>query len=145
MQEQSEVSKKTITNTKEFSVDELNKALFDFEDLMERCLTPFYVMGDSGMGIKEGFLLRGDKVEVGVKASELTDMVLSTIETYKVVKLDKEQKKWTYYVDEVPVEVTIIHRDYNFFKHPESKFYWGGNYLLPNPYDKYYKSRFIIK
>ena len=146
MSKQLEVSNETKTvNTKEFSVDELNKALFDFEDLMERCMTPFFLLGDTGKDIIDGFLLRGSKVEVGFKAGELTEMVLSTIETYKGIKLDKNQGKWTYFVDEVPVEVTIITKKYKFFEFPNTIFYWGGDYKLPNPYDNYYKSRYIIK
>lgn len=146
MQEQSEVSKETkTTNTKVFSIDELNKALFDFEDLMERCQTPFFLIGDSGKDVLDGFLLRGNKVEVAFKASQLTDMVISTINTYKGVTLTRDTGKWTYFVDEVPVEVTIITKKYKFFENPDSIFYWGENYWLPNPYAKYYKSRYIIK
>jgi hypothetical protein len=146
MLKQSEVSKEIKTvSTKEFSIDELNKALFDFEDLMERCQTPFFLIGDTGKGILDGFLLRGDKVEVAFKASQLTDMVISTIDTYKGVKLSRETGKWTYFVDEVPVEVTIITKKYKFFENPDSTFYFGENYWLPNPYTKYYKSRYLIK
>ena len=148
MQKQSEVSNETTTNIKDskvFSIDELNKALFDFEDLMERCLTPFLLLGDTAKDIIDGFMLRGDKVEVGVETKYLTPEVLSTIEVYKGIKLDKEQGKWEYMVDDVPVVVKLINKKYKFLDNPNTMFYWGGDYRFPNPFDTYYKSRFLIK
>ena len=141
-----EVNSKEKAITKVFSVDELNKALFDFEDLMERCLTPFMILDETANCLNDrGRLLDGDRVSVGVEVRYLTPEVLSTIETYKGVKLDKEQKSWMYMVDEVPVVVKLIHRKYKFFENPDRKFYFGGDYLCPNPFDRYYKSRFIIQ
>lgn len=141
-----EVNSKEKDTTKVFSVDELNKALFDFEDLMERCLAPFLVLDETANCLNDrGRLLEGDRVSVGIEVKNLTPEVLSTIETYKGVKLDKEQKSWTYMVDEVPVVVKLIHRKYKFFDNPDKKFYFGGDYLCPNPFDNYYKARFIIQ
>lgn len=140
---ESSIAPKVIT--KEFSIDELNKALFDFETLMERCLVPFLLLGQTAWDIESGFQLTGDKVEVGVQTKYLTPEVLSTIKTYKNTQLDKTVKSWTYLVDGVPVRVKLIHRNYKFFKHPEMKFYWGGDYQLPNPMADYWKSRFIVQ
>lgn len=146
MLKQSEVSNETKTaNTKVFSVDELNQALFDFEDLMGRCLSPFFLLGDTAKDILDGFTLKGNKVEVGVETKYLTPEVLSTIKTYKGVDLDKNQGKWEYMFGEIPVEVKIISRKYKFFEFPNSVFYWGENYWTPNPFATYYKSRYLIK
>ena len=137
---------KDENNTKEYSVDALNKALFDFEDLMERSLCPFLVLGGTAIDIKEGFKLRGNKVEVGVRSLCLTDMVLSTIKTYKGLDVDRDNdKEINYEVDGVPVTCKIIHRKYKFFENPQMVFYWGGDYQLPNPMVDYLKARYIIK
>lgn len=144
MEEQSEILVEKIVSTKEFKVEELNKALFDFEDLMERCLSPFLLLGSTAKDIKDGFMLRGNKVEVGIQEQDITPEMISTIETYKGDTISRGMKKWTYLVDEVPVEVKIIKRKYSFFKNPEMIFYWGGDYQLPNPMTDYMKAQYVI-
>lgn len=140
-----EVNSQMKDSTKEFSVDKLNKALFDFEDLMERCLSSFLVLGQTAWDISTGLGLTGDKVEVGIQTKYLTPEVLSTIKTYKGIDLDKDMGLWEYEVDGVPVRVKLIKRKYKFFANPEMKFYWGGDYQLPNPMGDYWKSRFIVR
>jgi hypothetical protein len=141
-----EESIQTENITKEFSVDALNKALFDFEDIMERAMCPFLVLGQTAIDIKDGFKLRGSKVEVGVKSLCLTKMVLSTIKTYKGIDVDRDNdKEITYEVDGVPVICKIIRKKWKFLENPQMVFYWGGDYQLPNPMSEYLKARYIIK
>jgi len=145
MQEQKENLQSQMAITKEFSVDQLNKALFDFEDVMERAMCPFLVLGGSAIDLHDKYNLRGDKVEVGIKALCLTDMVISTLKTYRDLDIKKEDKGFSYEVDGVPVEVKIIHKKYKFFENPQMVFYWGGDYQLPNSMVDYLKARHIIQ
>lgn len=146
MQKPKDQSEKMMDTTKEFSIDELNKALFDFEDVMERAMCPFLLLGQTAWDVKSGYMLTGDKVEVGIIKLCLTDMVKDTIKTYRGLDIDKENdKSFTYEVDKVPVVCKIIRNKYKFFKNPETVFYWGGDYQLPNPMVDYWKSRFVIK
>ena len=145
MPKQSGISTVPKGSTKEFSVDELNKALFDFEDVMERAMCPFLLLGQTAWDVKSGYMLRGDKVEVGIQIKYLTPEVLSVIKSYKNTDLDLHVKRWTYLVEGVPIIVSLIKRNYKFFKNPETKIYWGGDYKLPNSMVDYWKARFIIR
>lgn len=145
MQEQNENLTSQTATTKEFSVDQLNKALFDFEDVMERAMCPFLVLGGTAIDLKDKYNLRGNKVEVGVRSLCLTKMVLSTIKTYRNLDVHKTDKEFSYEVDGVPVVCKIIHRKYKFFENPQMVFYWGGDYQLPNSMADYIKARYLIQ
>ena len=138
----------TTPKTMSFSIDELNEALFDFETLMERCASPFLLLKETARSVRKDSQLQGDKVYVGVKRSQVTPEFLSTINTYLIDKNDTYQetpKGFNYQFKGVPVEVTIIERSYGFTNNPESVYYWGENYLVPNPLEKYLKAQFIVR
>jgi hypothetical protein len=126
-----------------FSKDQLDKALYDFEDLMERCLCPFILLGKTARNIVDGKWLGGDKIEVGVERKYLTREALSTLKTF--LKKKNLLKGFTYKAGEVPVKVKVINRKYKFFKNKQSKFYMGGMFLVANPFEPYWKSRNIVR
>lgn len=139
---------KDIQTKKSLSINELNEALFDFEGLMERSQTPFYLLKETGRSIKKELQLQGDKVYVGVRKLQVTPLFLSVLKEYVIdVNPTYEETKtgFKYEYKGVPVEVTYITRKYHFISHPDSVYYWGESYLLPNPFDTYYKSRFIVR
>lgn len=126
-----------------FSSDQLMKALRDVEDLIERTLCPYLLLGDTALDIKDNLLLHGSKITVGIENKYLTKEALSTLQTL-LKNVEITEKGFTYMVGEVPVQVKFIRKKYGFFKYPDAKMYWGGEYKIPNPFDKYWKSRRII-
>lgn len=130
------------TSKIEFKPSELDKALRDILDLFERCLTPFYLTHQTALDIKNNMLLGGDRVTVAVKESQITPEIRSTLDT-EIIMLHRDIK-WSvdgfrYLVDNVPVEVKIIKGDYQFFNNPDSRFHNADEYLIPNPFDEYWK------
>ena len=45
----------------------------------------------------------------------------------------------------VPIVVWIIHKNWKFFKNPDTIFYGIANFQVPNPFKNYWRSRFLIK
>ena len=131
--------------TFKLSVSQMDKALRDVHDLFERCLIPtnWLLLGETARDIKEGFDLRSDKITVGVSQKYLTEYVMSTLKYY--VKDEFTDKGFTYVVDGVPIEVKFIKRKYQWFTNPDFRFHMGDTFFLPNPFDKYWKARFIVQ
>ena len=116
-------------------------------------------MGDTAKGAKEGKLY-GDKIEIGIKKKYLTRDVMSALKTHLQYAVDRGYSEYMeigedmirYSVKQnksdplgVPVECKVIHRNYQFFKFPDTVVYNYDEFKTPNPLDKYYKARFIIR
>lgn len=138
----------------ELTTDQLNEVLYHLEDILGRALLPFVLLKETARSIIQDNALKGDSLIVGVKAAELTEDAKSTLRTLASDTYDlrmgmdnftetETSISWTH--KGIPVEIQIIKRDYNFFRNPDFTFYMGEQYSVPNPFDKYYKGRFLIK
>lgn len=132
-----------MTNGHSFKPDELNRALLDIDDMMGRAMANYLVLGETAKNIKEEKQIQGDKIEVGLEERYLTREVKSLFNTYQGVEMT--DKGFSYLFGEVPIEVKFITRRYKFFKNPDSKFYLAGEYRIPNPFENYWKSRFLVR
>src|SRR3990167_5888998 len=45
----------------------------------------------------------------------------------------------------IPVECRVIHRNYQFFKFPDTVVYNYDEFKTPNPLEKSYRARFIVR
>ena len=135
----------TIKDVKNFTHMELENALRNVDDLFARCVldTKYFLLGDTAKAAKENGFLSGPCIEVGIEDRYLTPEVRSTLKQFGHV--DNPGDNWEYEVAGVPVKVKVIHNKYDFFKHPDIKYWAYDDYQLPNPFDTYYKSRFLIK
>ncbi len=142
------------------TLEQLNAALrsvYDLWDLWGRW--PFLLLGDTAKGAKEGKLY-APKIEIGIKKNELVKPVLDGIKVYIENEMDRGRcdykeitDNWIKYtwkanksdLVSVPMELKIIHRHYQFFKFPDKIVYNYDEFNIPNPFDKYYKARFIIQ
>lgn len=136
-------TRKTGTNGQKFNEFELMKALHDFEDLMERVLCKFVVLGDTSKAMYEEKELYGDKIEVGIFKNDLVKFVRSTLNSL-VKDIEWTKYGFTYKSNGVPIKVRVISRSYKFFEHPDFRFYKTGQYEFANPFYSYWKSRFLI-
>ena len=141
---------KTSEIGKDFNSDQLNDALRALWDLME-----FYIWHphlDTAKGIKEQNL-QGNRISALIHERFLTKEVRSAIKTQLDYWQDRKISapyewtdnsiKWTY--KDVPIELKIMHRRYNFFNNPDSVNYNFDDYKLANPFSKYWKARFIVR
>jgi hypothetical protein len=127
---------------------EVRDALRWIADLLESSQIPFMVLGDLMKQIKTGEPINVDKIQIGIKSDCWNNTTKHLIETfllntpYKGMDLAEPVKfEWA----NVPIELKIIKRKYEFFKNPDFVWFWVDEYKIPNPWDKYYKARFIIK
>ena len=134
------------TNLNQFTHEELNKTLMDFEDLAARCFIQFFPRLITADCVKHQKLLQGDAIYVGVSIKEMrTRYVYETIAQYLNKGKEEVQENFEYFVGKVPVRVQVYKKNYEFFQYPDRTIYYYGDYLLPNPFDKYWKARFLVK
>lgn len=133
-------------STPSFPTEALDKALRDIEDLFDRCvLSPNYILlGETALAIWEKRGLSGTGVDVGLPVRYMTAETVSTLRT-ALPNVKIEDDGFTYFVDEVPVRVKVIHRKYKFFEHLDGVLYNFGDYQLPNPFALYWKSRYLVQ
>lgn len=126
--------------------EQLRDALFFTQDLLERCLVPFLVLGTVGRQIAEQDdpILQASRVELGVMKNHYTEgtksMFLSLLEQQHI-SFENEDEDVAFEYKGVPVFVKIIKGSYPFFKYPNTKFFFVENLALPNPFDAYWKIR----
>ena len=130
-----------------YSNEQLRKALFSFQDLMERITCPFFPLKNTAKEVYDESELTGE-INVGVQKLEWTDqragMFDVLIENMHIGLEDNGNNKILTF-DGVPVNLTIIERKYKFFEKPDVRFFGVNEFLLPNPLYKYLKSQYIVR
>jgi hypothetical protein len=133
--------------TKSFTDEQLRKALFGFQDLMERFNCPFYPLRHTAKQVREESELQGE-LYFGVKKNEWTEGVQRTFKAVmELQRIDykREGNKYEFELNGVPIHFQIIQRNYKFFRNPEVRFFGVGEFLIPNPLDNYLKAQYLIK
>lgn len=126
--------------------EDLKEALFFMQDVLERSSIPFMVLGDVGKQIIEMSdpILVANKIELGVLKRHYTESGKSTfwsvLDNLHVIGTDEEDNLAIEY-KEVPVYIKIIKKDYPFFEHPNSKFFFVEDLCFPNPYNEYWENK----
>lgn len=146
-----------------YSSKQLIDRLMFTQDLFERlggC--PFYPLKDTALSIRGGQEARemrgeikedmeGDAIYVGVRKKEWTrhrKSMLRTLEHFLHYKVVEDEDGITIRDDrgEQPtIHLKIITRNYKFFKNPDICFWGVTEFLMPNPFDDYWKVRHLIK
>lgn len=148
---------------KTFKHSELNERLHFTQDLFERlggC--PFFPLMNTSFGIHGGKIalqqrgeinegLTGDGIYVGVKKNEWTEQRQSMLDTlqgflnYNVAKTDRGLTITNKDGSGVPIYITIINRKYKFFENADITFWGVTEFMMPNPFDDYWKARYLVK
>ena len=132
-------------NGQNFNSDQLYEALRNVEDLMDRLLTPYFLLKKTAYDVKHDRYLEGDGIDVGIRSTAFTQYMYDILKEFFGFTPEEVNKGFEYKVGEVPVRIKVYFRNYHFFKYPDTKVYQYGTYLLPNPWDIYWKSRFLIR
>ena len=128
-----------------FNHEELYKALRGVEDLMDILLTPYFLLGKTAEDVKNNRQLEGEGIDVGIRNTALTQYVYDILKTNYGFSKEDVDNGFTFKVGEVPVRIKVYKRNYYFFKYPDTAVYEFGSYQIPNPFDAYWKSRFIVR
>ena len=132
--------------SRSFNHDQLNKALMDFEDLAARAFVEFYPRLITADCVKRQIKLEGDAIYVGVSLKHMrTRYAAETISSYIGKTINEMQKDFEYMVGKVPVKVQVYKKNWKFYQYPDRVVYEYGDYMLPNPFNDYWKARFLVK
>lgn len=123
----------------------VNAAMRYIYDQMERCVIYNYiVLGETARAIYDGKQITSPVIEIGIRKAEFTPEVKSLFNQWGY-KHDLQTGNWTTTFEGIPITFKIISREYNFFKHLDQRFYDVDEYHIPNPFEKYWKARFLIQ
>lgn len=137
---------KDLTDTKPSGMptEKLEAALLYVNDTFARVFLPVIVLGETARSIKEDDRLQGSKIEVGIRQKQYTREVESCFRD-SFNDLIRNGNVLKTHFEGVDIEIKIITRQYSFFKYTDTIFYGPETYKLPNPFNKYYKARYLIK
>lgn len=138
---------KEMEEKSEFDSATLEDSLFFAQQVFERALCPFFPVNETARQIKYNEHLKGDKITLGVKESDLLSVKHILPEAVRISggrNIDIQDKKIHIEYKEVPIEVRIITKHYRVLDFLDPVFYAYDTFYLPNPFDLYWRmSRFM--
>ncbi len=128
---------------------DVNAVLRDIYDLGEMILARPLLLGEVAKQIHDEqdimFDLKlpiGTKIEWGISKKNMTPEKVSLFKTWN---FKENEKGFEYTFEYIPVQIIVYKNNYAFFKNPDMKFYKVDDFDIPNPFDKYWKARYLIK
>lgn len=116
----------------QYTHEQLLKALYFAYDLFERAQIPFMLLGDTAKAAKDGYLLSGDGIYIGVKETDWHESNIRVIEACYMADI-VERGKVTYLHEGVPIYCSII-KDYNGYSY-DQRMYQREFFNFPNPFE----------
>lgn len=119
----------------------LDKTMDDVIEIL-RTFFPLILAGDTAGSIVYNLPPKEDKVTFQIRHTNWTKFaknMLLTVLPQAVIT----DKNITFEFNKTPVEIKIVKRD-KYIKNPDMIFYKFENYLIPNPFDKYWKARGLV-
>jgi hypothetical protein len=142
-----------VEEVKVFPELELREAVWHVMEIMERCSLSFLLLGDTAKAIYKDDTVYGDEITLGVRKAEFVATSFSTLKTLAAnndfhVGIDNFKEtdfgyEWAF--RGIPIRLHIIQKNYEFLKNPTPTWFWGETLFVPNPFDKYYTSRGLVK
>jgi len=137
-------------------LEKLNTALREAFDLFESCAIECMPIKETGKAIRDGRLLSGDRISIGLQKKYLSYSTMSTLINYMRDKCERgnsdtftfdpdDQRLISFEHEGVPIDIHIIEKKWKFLHSPEAVMYNFDYFILPNPYEAYYKSRFLFR
>lgn len=128
------------------------RAVYDLLDTAKALGTVYYMTLDTAKGIKDGKLF-GDKITAAIHERFLFKEVKSSLKSQLDYWQDRKISEPYEITDDfirfsykgVPIEIKILKRRYKFFDNPEAITYNFDDFLLANPFSKYWPARFIVR
>mgnify|MGYP001608007267 CR=1 FL=1 len=127
-----------------FKHEQLYTAMRDAVDMFEGLVVQAFLIGETARHAWDGTDLDVKEITFAIKESEYTDVTKSLMKSLRSSMLI-EPNEARYLVNDVPVIIKVIKRKYEFLKYLDRKQYNYDTYLFPNPFEKYYKARFIVQ
>lgn len=136
----------------------IEQSLLNLQDYLERSSITYVVLGDVSKQLKDrnDALIETDKIEVAVLrryytesgASMLKQILVNSdyVDNIEYITVDDKVKNIIYkYKNEVPVVIRILDKNWSFLQNPDTVFYRLSEFPLPNPFNKYWDTRTLVK
>lgn len=133
-----------------FTSMQLENALAYAEHILESCRLPFFLMDELCEYIVKNqpdtWLKAGsvDTISLGVKRNWVTPETVSTFTTIEPT-WGTMPNEWQFEHQGVPIRVTIVNRNYKYLEFLDTKFHLASEYKVPNPFEKYWATRYLVK
>ena len=110
------------------------------DDVFDRALTPFMLLGDSALGLVEQGdpFANSDKLHIGLRRSSFYDYNERTLRDW-LVGAKYNKNRIDYKFGGVNIRIDLLD-DALFFDNPDVRLYAHLNLLVPNPFKEYYES-----
>ncbi len=144
---------KKMTNdgtSTEWREEDVMTAVRDIVDMGEKCMLYFIALGDFAKAVhNHQASFYTDKLELAMPINSLTPEIKSLFRTWGFEETKYGYKyyftpptKWSI---KIPVEIHVYKRHYQFFDNPDKGWVGVDDFRIPNPFDSYWKARFLIQ
>lgn len=150
------------------SSDQLNQAMQELTDIFERAVCQFVLLDETARSIVKDGKVKGKRLDIGVKWNHLTVEVLSTLNSvltelklfgddyFAIAEKSWGTRKFEPVRDKLKgllfttpngteVKVKILRRDNKCLNNLDNIVYNFDDFLIPNPFDHYYKVRGLLR
>lgn len=135
----------TLNEKVPFTHQQILNALYFLEDMMDRAGLPFFLLEGAAKQVKDDVpYLSLNQIDAGID-EQLVQESGKAMLRLALPSIEIDQNTISFECDSVPVVIWIIHKNWKFFKNPDTVFYSTCNFQIPNPFDRYWKSRFLIR
>lgn len=134
-----------------FNEVDIQKAVMDIADIAERTQIPFIMLKDLARSIRnQSDKIEADHLEFGChRRYIIPEIDRLFVQTWK---FNREPDGYSYTFSpptkwdvKIPIKIKVWKRDYSFFKNPERSWFRVDDLLIANPFEKYWKARWIIQ
>lgn len=136
-----------------FASEDLVAALLLMSDLLERAPLEYVLLKDTA---KQALIQHHESLpkldvrclEIGITKRHFTEDGSRMLKT--LLDLNKIEYNWAppmirCMVKGVPVHIQVLQRNYGFMRNPTKIFFAVTEMYVPNPFDKYYKAKYIVR
>ena len=137
-------TKSPKTNGKTFGKWELQEALFNIYDTLQRGMVKFVLLGDIANCLyNKDEELKGNKIVIGVKRHDMTEYAKSTFRSF-APHLDEFEGGYRTEYKGIPVEIQVIDKNWKFLERPDVRFLYNEEFYIPNPFKNYWKVKQLV-
>jgi hypothetical protein len=130
---------------KVFDPEHIQAALLRAEDVFDRALVPFILLGDVAKQMEEGYVgFEASEIEVGINQRDFSRNAMEIIQML-VPDLAIEGNHLYFEHDGVPIKIVIVQRKYAFLANPDLRYFYLGTFRLPNPFKNYWQVRALLR
>ena len=127
-----------MTNFETISIDRLNEVLYRVTEALIGSQIQSLIVGSTARDIFDGKPITGQRLDIGIPSSNITP---NTLGIFKVMCPQLELRAEGGFMgryDGVPVYQTTLNPNVDVFEFPDHVFYMADQYLIPNPFERYW-------